>query len=161
VLFRRYRSPGALSPGLPPNSTVNLLVANGVMVLVSTVTVWLKSLSLKMLTPLSVTIALETPALSIRIVNEAERSRTLNVTVTGVGSPLSRVNCIGPKDTNVPANVVIEMPKKNKALRVHCNAVACVKDVLTRHLLMRHSPIDPAICLTKLDPRAVFATKSN
>jgi hypothetical protein len=42
-----------LSPGLPLNSTVNLLVANGVMVLVSTVTVWLKSLSLKMLTPLA------------------------------------------------------------------------------------------------------------
>ena len=95
----------------------------------------------RMLTPLSVTIVLETPALSIRIVNEAERSRTLNVTVTGVDSPLSRVNCIGPKDTNVPANVVIEMPKRNKALRVHCNAVACVKDVLTRHHLIRHSLI--------------------
>jgi hypothetical protein len=85
-----------LSPGMPRNSTVNWFVLRRVTGFVRRVMFALKSLSLKMTTPLRVTMALETPLLSIRIVNVVVGSRALKLDVTGVGAPAARTNVTGP-----------------------------------------------------------------
>ena len=85
-----------LSPGLPLSSTVNWFVARSVTGFVSSVTLALKSLGLKMSTPFKVTMALETPLLSIRIVSVVVGSRAVKLAVTGVGAPVPRTKVTGP-----------------------------------------------------------------